>query len=225
MWRALTLLKQCHSAVKRGKAGSGPTFVAWCKMLPGGGCWGLSNMLKAREILGKGQQLCRLSKHFSWQQNPAANCFTDTRLRGRITSSAPSQLWQRHEEYSWMWRASWYGTRLDKTPNALLAGEASSFPHCSVLCVCRHAVLQQSCAQNRGAWAAAMQAQPPGQSSRKYKTRSILLTVQIKQQNGIKRHVPCHQLMDFCPYKHDNIFRLLMLIQQDLHLISWSLCY
>lgn len=149
MWRALTLLKQCCSAVKRGKTESGPTLIAWCKMLPGGGCWGLSNIVKAGEILGKGQQLCRITEHFSWQQNSAANCFTDTRLRGRITSSAPSQLWQRHEEYSWMWRASWYGTMLDKTPNVLLAEEASSFPHCSMLCVWRNAVLQQSCAQSR----------------------------------------------------------------------------
>lgn len=46
-------------------------------MLPGGGCWGLSNIVKAGGILGKGQQLCRITEHFSWQQNSAANCFTD----------------------------------------------------------------------------------------------------------------------------------------------------
>ena len=164
MWRALTLLKQWRSAVKRGKTESGPILAALCKVLLGGGCWGLSNMLKGGEILGKGQQLCRITKHFSWQKNWLPMVLQTWGWEEGLLPLPPPQVWQKHAEYSWMCRASWYSTVLDKTPNALLAERDPPF-QISLCCV--HQGMQYcSTAVLRGdslSWATGMQAQSPAQ--------------------------------------------------------------
>lgn len=136
MWRALTLLKQCRSAVKRGKTESGPTLAALCEVLLGGGCWGLSNMPKGGESLGKGQQLCRITKHFFFpgRKTCLPMVLQTWGWEEGLLPLPPPQVWQIHAEYSWMWRASWYGTRLDKTPNARLAESDPPF-HISLCCM------------------------------------------------------------------------------------------
>lgn len=177
-------------------------------------------MLKGGEILGKGQQLCRITKHFFLAEKPGCRwfCRHEAGRKDYFLCPLPRPGKDTCGAAECEEQLLWYRARYP--PKALLAERHPAFP--ASLC-CVH--------QRRQSWGArllrgdslssacASTASCPAQ--REYKARSLLPTVQIKQQDGVKRHVPCYQLMYFCPCKHDNVFRLLMQIQEQLHLISW----